>query len=369
MTTPCGWGEQPFSSGRRPSGRHSLDFHRRRQIVWYISPILARPLFRMDCLMNVSLAFLALTVILISCSEPESEKGPQDTGGALDTGGSGGSDSGGDQSGEIEPPALTRIASGNRFSCALDAGGAISCWGDADDGRLDAPEGSFTQIEACSDHACAVASNGTVECWGEGDEGELSPPSGVFTAVATGQRHSCGIDASGAIQCWGLESSGLSDVPQGEFVQISCGRYSCCALDTLGHPECWGDNEWGQTEVPDQTFGLIALGYVTGAGISLDGSLTSWADTETACREEGGYSEAPITGEYVSVKAREAAGCAIDSTGSVSCWGCNPDHEYYTTPSEAFVEVAPGSDHVCGRTTADEIVCWGENGSGQASPP
>ena len=47
--------------------------------------------------------------------------------------------------GQLLPPAgldgITDIQSGNYFSCALENGGKLSCWGDNSFGQADVPEG------------------------------------------------------------------------------------------------------------------------------------------------------------------------------------------------------------------------------------
>ena len=80
------------------------------------------------------------------------------------------------------------------YTCAIrESEGAIECWGLTgyfasyeetgwetqliDDGRTDAPEGSYTAVSAGFAHTCAIrASDGAIECWGDNDDGQATPP-------------------------------------------------------------------------------------------------------------------------------------------------------------------------------------------------
>src|SRR5690606_8773651 len=85
-------------------------------------------------------------------------------------------------------PGLTNIeaiAAGGSFTCAVDAGGGASCWGNGREGELG--DGAFhirpdpgpalmtgiATLAAGNDHACAIATDGTVSCWGRGGSGQL----------------------------------------------------------------------------------------------------------------------------------------------------------------------------------------------------
>ena len=42
----------------------------------------------------------------------------------------------------------------------------ITCWGSNDDGRADAPAGTYKTVTAGGLHSCALATDNTITCWG-----------------------------------------------------------------------------------------------------------------------------------------------------------------------------------------------------------
>lgn len=95
----------------------------------------------------------------------------------------------------VRPSVATRVpiddavqlTAGHEFTCALRAGGRVTCWGNNErgqlgDGGLDQTIGAFVDpiglhdvmwISAGWRHACALETNGVVMCWGRNTEGEL----------------------------------------------------------------------------------------------------------------------------------------------------------------------------------------------------
>jgi alpha-tubulin suppressor-like RCC1 family protein len=83
------------------------------------------------------------------------------------------------------PGALTRVAAGGAFACALTMDAALYCWGANNVGQLglgqrsDIPKGptevplDSLDIEAGNDHACSVTAQGAVLCWGGNLSGQV----------------------------------------------------------------------------------------------------------------------------------------------------------------------------------------------------
>ncbi|MYD35424.1 MAG: S8 family serine peptidase [Dehalococcoidia bacterium] len=61
--------------------------------------------------------------------------------------------------------------------------------------------------------------------------------------------------------------------------------------------------------------------------------------------------------------------CGLRPDGAPICWGHNGSGQASPPPGETFVSISSGGWHTCGLRTDGSVVCWGHNGSGQASPP
>jgi alpha-tubulin suppressor-like RCC1 family protein len=190
----------------------------------------------------------------------------------------------------VPVPNLIALSSGNAFSCAVQSGGALYCWGDNSNGQMGqsyyAPQTSPTPVYGVNavdvstggEHVCAILYDGSVSCWGANAAlqcGQLTPPQSYQPAVVTGvtnavvievgEAHSCAVDAGGNAHCWGRGDGGqLGDgtntssatplkVSGAGYTEITAGATHTCARDQKGGLSCWGPDELGQ------------LGYVGGA--------------------------------------------------------------------------------------------------------
>jgi alpha-tubulin suppressor-like RCC1 family protein len=206
-----------------------------------------------------------------------------------------------DTSGVLAGKTLTRISAGSYYACALDSTGAAYCWGISSDGALG--DGSFassgvpvavdtsgvlagktlTQISAGVGgfHTCAMDASGAVYCWGQNDGGQLgngittnsSVPVAVHTSgvlagktltqITASSEDTCALDSAGVAFCWG--DNGYGDLGDGNttgssvpvavdtsgvlagknLTQISAGSSWTCAVDTADSFYCWGYNGYG----------------------------------------------------------------------------------------------------------------------------
>ena len=130
------------------------------------------------------------------------------------------------------------------YSCAVASDSTLYCWGANCYGQLGVDStseqcgtpampcsskpkavhtsGAFQSVSAFFSHVCALNAAGAVSCWGENNQGQLGSRSGsgnIFTptpiegggsyrAVATGRQFSCAVTADGAAQCWGRNAEG-----------------------------------------------------------------------------------------------------------------------------------------------------------------
>ena len=206
----------------------------------------------------------------------------------------------------------------------------------------------------------------------DAETGDLLAGKRIISVDASIYR-TCAVDDYGSIYCWGLnagindpqEYPGNSLFPVKQIRQdgdhwegvkkMSMGRYHACALLDDGFIYCWGKNSKGQ------------LGNE-----SLTDSYTS-----TLVYKSGDIRGALI----VDISLGSNHSCALDTDGSVYCWGFNMFGQIgdgtitnRLTPKrildgelegEKVVKLSSGDNHVCVITDMNGIYCWGQNERGQ----
>lgn len=261
-------------------------------------------------------------------------------------------------------------------------------------------------------HSCALE-NGTAYCWGSNqtrqlgnDASEMSTiPVAVagrtFTSISAGQvawnytpdqvSQTCAIDPAGDAYCWGANAYGQLGFTQtntptqpggrlcGAVIctptptlvegghtwrQIDTGTHHTCAITTTGQTYCWGRNDLGQL---GSTAGARNVCYV----YTTPPSTVKCAQTPQ-----------PVPGgPYVQISAGDQFTCAVTAGGDAYCWGYNSHGQIgdgtggsgnITRPTptlvsggHTFAEVSAGTQHACGRTTGNQVYCWGSNDNGQ----
>jgi alpha-tubulin suppressor-like RCC1 family protein len=203
-----------------------------------------------------------------------------------------GSDDGDDQTTPVDVVGINNavgLASGDRHSCALIAGGTVKCWGSNSYGQLgDGAVGGqamspvdvngltgVASLGAGTGSTCAHLTDDSVVCWGwdgrgqlgDGDDDEANEPIPVPVALATGverlsvgKTHSCAVLPTGTAQCWGWDRDGAlgNGAPTADqpipvdvtdltgIASITAGVTSSCAITTDARLYCWGRDAEGQ---------------------------------------------------------------------------------------------------------------------------
>jgi alpha-tubulin suppressor-like RCC1 family protein len=288
---------------------------------------------------------------------------------------------------------LPMLRSGLYTNCMSFAGKAY-CWGSGAYGAIGDGNGTVdrstpyaiselavntTSIAMLADGACATHS-GSAYCWGKNDNGVvgLNPatdPStawpnpivlvGTYVEVGAGDDFACFRTSGGALDCIGSGSVGqmgnggttatnyamVSTYASG-VKRVAAGGDTACVITSSDRVECWGRDGRGQAGN-----GGTAATYIASPA---DVGLSSVVD--------------------IAVGYRHA--CALNSSGTVYCWGDNSCGQIGIGSSDASVHVSPVSAtsltalgvsrlfsgrnyNTCVVTSAGAMKCVGENTLGE----
>lgn len=273
------------------------------------------------------------------------------------------------------------LAAGGNYSCGLQAGGSVWCWGGdtvASRAITYAPYTpapiptpvTFASISGGTGHVCGVTPAGAGYCWGHNDGGQLGDgtraldtvPVAVqgglaFATIVAGDTMTCGITVDHDGYCWGTgplgSATASSTTPVAiagghKFVQLVSttqprfpGGDHSCGLDPSGVAWCWGADNTNQ------------LGD----------------DPPGADNGFGGFSATPVRVQTDSVFTQLAlyaggTSCGLTAGGNVLCWGDIgfPAMPTALTPTQlpGFTRVAQlfgGAWNLCAIKTDSTLIC------------
>ncbi|HEY0251165.1 MAG TPA: hypothetical protein VGC41_06540, partial [Kofleriaceae bacterium] len=278
------------------------------------------------------------------------------------------------------PATLVALQGGDTHICGHDAAGIAWCWGNGNDGRLFdeqdriEPVPQRTELAAVTAVAtgyafsCALLADKGIACAGYNARGQLgdgmrtTQQAPVATAGLTGVTqvyaggpHTCALVGS-TVQCWGANYNGQlgdgTNTPRGtpapvpgltDIAQVSTGEQTTCALTTAGAVWCWGANYYGQL------------------GINSDSD--AYAPAKMLL---------PMPAKQVS--ASDTHTCALLVNGTIMCAGHNPYGELGigTTDDSAMpvavmgittaTQIVAGYSHTCAILADKTVKCWGYPG-------
>ena len=183
------------------------------------------------------------------------------------------------------------------------------------------------------------------------------------------------------------------------FRQITEGWDFACGVTTTDIAYCWGGNGIGQlgngvrgdggTAIPTPVFGGLRFRHVsTGAGyacgVTTSSQVYCWGTNYEGQIGDSTYTyrsrPTKVLGnrQYLQVRAGSVTTCALTTAGAAYCWGYNNlgqlgigstisqrPYPVKVSGGLTFVELSTQAQHVCGRTAAGKLYCWGQNSDGQ----
>ncbi len=352
--------------------------------------------------------------------------------------------------------ASPQIDGGEGYTCALGSSGRAFCWGVNTSGQTGSGLGlpfqssvsrptemaaGFTTVSSSGFHSCGLQADGSAWCWGRNDWGQLGngktgqredlpvrvQASFPFVSISAGAAHTCAIDFRREAWCWGNNQSSqlgrnkvltpvsttpIAVLPSGPgstvtFSSISAGAGHTCGIDFTGVAWCWGSNVnarsgvdinlcGGTTAPPCEfyvpkltqasamglRFSAISAGSANTCAIDTAGTVQCWGERFRGSNLVGRAdfpAAVPNVGTSVSVSAGDRSVCSVANTGELFCWGEHFDGQLgdgspvgsgsvkpvRVVGRQDYASVSVGGTHACGRTLSGEARCWGNNTDGQ----
>jgi alpha-tubulin suppressor-like RCC1 family protein len=301
------------------------------------------------------------------------------------------------------------ITAGTAHTCVITSDGGVQCWGSNTYGQLGnganqesnvpvdvAVLGSATKIVAGGNHTCALVGS-EVWCWGQNSVGQIgdgsqinrNKPVKVLSGakdIMGGLDYTCAEMQDGTVMCWGNNAEGqfAADAPAVQTTPILAKLYTghsnfstaqdqTCSLTETGLVSCssagtplipvTGGVDLGNLEVAVNRFST------TGIGLADGGVPVVLQQGETKLLSE-------LT-NVVDVDSGVSHSCALESNGSVKCWGSNTYGQLGNnsstnslTPASVsglagVTQMTVGKNHACVVTGPNTVECWGLNINGQ----
>jgi alpha-tubulin suppressor-like RCC1 family protein len=258
---------------------------------------------------------------------------------------------------------LSSFAMGDRFACGILRGGGIECWG----------EDPLHVREADHDYDVCLESLEYEECDDEYDEcDEYDPEEG------------CDDEYEAQLAAGWNEGIAIEGIPDPR--SLVAGDMFACALTRSGRVFCWGSGSSGElghgaladSQSPVPVTGLddaiaLAAGADHACAVREDGTVVCWGDDRKAAVGAKGQGTArPVTVPEISdaldVVLTKDLSCAITRTGVPRCWGHdarqrvagrNKPTKIPTVSLEGVTGLVPFGKNSCASGPKGALHCWG----------
>ena len=181
----------------------------------------------------------------------------------------------------------------------------------------------------------------------------------------------CVLKADETVACWRHVQPDVINVPEALKVPNTVKAISfsflrpCALLKKDGSVICWG--EFGNPAVPADLAVTVDSAVIAALGVTLDPVVTAVPSSSL-------IRNIPLPENLKDVTAI-AAGyshvCALESNGSVSCWGDNSAQQCIIPPgqNENITAIAAGKHFTCAIKKNGSVSCWGDRDYGKIDPP
>ena len=275
--------------------------------------------------------------------------------------------------GVCDPPRVDRawidVALGLDFACGITIDGQAHCWGGWDQGQLDIPQLKpgevWKRLSAHHHTTCGTTSLARGLCWGGGvgrtyQDGPAYSEDAKWLALTVSDGFVCGVTVAHALICWKGHNGVVMDTSEQWGEQLAVDSAIVCGVSSSRQGKCLiireADEEVSRmaSVVASNTWALLD----NFCGITMAKELLCWGVPEPTRPDMEGIGEngwSCISGNGDGESARR---CAVDSDGSLACWGYDLGR-LLDTPAGAYDTISVSDVYGCA-LQENSASCWGD---------
>ena len=177
--------------------------------------------------------------------------------------------------------------------------------------------------------------------------------------VSVGRDTTCGI-YQGEIRCWGDQPEMIPQSVNPLTVQVGSNKDPFgCMLTANKNIQCWGQYAF---QFFTEDYGALDVGSRHACALNSDGDVFCQGSVASL-----GDDNIP-TDKLILLSVRAEHSCAINTSQETICWG-DDESGQSTPPQTTFVDVSAGGNFSCGLTREGVVDCWGANDKDQLNVP